>query len=64
MSYDRFGEPAEQDDEPPPPAAASKPHNPRCKGWVNRDKAIPCYVCKPHLHPDTRRQAMGLGEKK
>lgn len=62
MSHDRTGEEIEPEDDSLP---APKPHDPRCrKGWLDRDAAVPCLVCKPHLDPDVRRRRMGLGDKK
>ncbi len=69
MTYDRFGD----SDEPAAEAGAAasteetdEEHRKRCRGWLDRnaDHPVPCLRCKPHLDPETRRRAMGLGDKK
>lgn len=69
MTYDQFGEPEpEQDDveEVPSGEAELAEHKARCSGWIDRDadQPKPCLRCRPHLAPEERRRAMGLGEKK
>lgn len=71
MTYDQFGEPeSEQEDQvtgdPPPSEAELAEHKKRCSGWVDRDAdhPKPCLRCRPHLAPEERRRAMGLGGKK
>lgn len=66
MSYDQFGEPESVEDEAGG-AVEAPMHDRRCrKGWIDRDSipAVPCLICKPHLAPEERRRAMGLGGKK
>ncbi|MEU0883656.1 hypothetical protein ABZ345_34065 [Lentzea sp. NPDC005914] len=58
MPHDRFGERVEPEETdalvlpfPEPP------HDERCvDGWIDRDAAVPCLHCKPHLARIVRRR--------
>lgn len=66
MTYDQFGEPETEQDDTAPGEAELAEHKKRCSGWIDRDAdhPKPCLRCKPHLAPEERRRAMGLGGKK
>lgn len=69
MTYDRFGDTDETPHAGENQALAEEPldeHRKRCRGWIDRnaDNPVPCLRCKPHLAPEERRKALGLGGKK
>ncbi len=69
MTYDRFGETDPAEPEPGESVlsdAELAAHKARCSGWLDRDadNPVPCLRCRPHLAPEARRKALGLGDKK
>lgn len=50
IRHDRYGELVATDDDTSTPA-----NDHQCNdGWINRDNAVPCLHCRPHLAPKPR----------